>query len=272
MADAPEYLREGPEHLRIVVHQQHTRGPARPRQRRLRLGPDGLARDREGQREGRPARRLALDADVAAVPPHDRIDHRQAESRSAFALRREERLEDPPAHRLRHTDAGVGHRQGDVPSRVAAGRDRQSAAVGHRVERVENQIRHQLGQRGRPAVDGLDGAEIEPEIERPVVARDLLFPARADDRDGVVDDLVHVDADELLVGPQARELLDAAYRLGAVHRGRLHDVQRPAHEVDVPRILLHELGVPEDRLEEVVEVVRDAAGQLPEGGQLLGLA
>jgi len=87
-----------------------------------------------------------------------------------------------------------------------------------------------------------------------------------------VDDLVHVDADELLVGPQARELLDAPYRFGAVHRCRLHDVQRPAHEVDVPRVLLHELSVPEDRLEEVVEVVRDAAGQLPEGGQLLGLA
>ena len=88
----------------------------------------------------------------------------------------------------------------------------------------------------------------------------------------VVDDLVHVDAHELLVGPQARELLDAPHRLGAVDRRRLHDVERPAHERDVARVLLHELGVTENRLEEVVEVVRDATGQLPEGSQLLGLA
>ena len=35
--------------------------------------------------------------------------------------------------------------------------------------------------------------------------------------------------------------------------------------------LLHELGVAEDRLEEIVEVVRDAAGELSQGRELLGL-
>ena len=36
-------------------------------------------------------------------------------------------------------------------------------------------------------------------------------------------------------------------------------------------ILSHELGVAEDGLQEVVEVVRDAAGHLSERGELLGL-
>ena len=87
-----------------------------------------------------------------------------------------------------------------------------------------------------------------------------------------MDDPVHVHADELLVGPQAREMLDPAHRLGTVQRGPLDDIERASQELGVLRVLLHELGVAKDRLEGVVEVVRDAARELPEGSELLGLA
>ena len=84
-------------------------------------------------------------------------------------------------------------------------------------------------------------------------------------------DLVDVHRNEFLVGTQARELLDAADRLRAVHGDRLQDLERAAHQVGVADVLLHELGVAEDGLEQIVEVVGDAAGELAERGQLLGL-
>ena len=143
-----------------------------------------------------PAARLAVHADLAAVAPDDRVDHRQAEPGAALALRREERLEDAPAHRLRHADAGVGHRHDARRARGSCARgDRERAAVRHGVHGVEDQVGHHLGQRGRPAVDG---ARSCPRSSRrssgAVVARDLLLPAGPDDGDRVVHDLVDVDA------------------------------------------------------------------------------
>ena len=48
-------------------------------------------------------------------------------------------------------------------------------------------------------------------------------------------------------------------------------VERALDELGVGGVLLHELGVAEDRLQQVVEVVGDAAGQLAERGELLRL-
>ena len=271
MADAPQDLRQRAQDLGVVVDQEHAGRAARPGQGGIGLGADRLARDRESERERGAASGLAVDTDVATVSPDDRVHHRQAQPRSALALGREERLEDPAAHGFGHADAGVGHRQHHTAAGIAARRDRQRAAVGHRVEGVEEKVRHQLGQRRRAAVDGLDRPEIESQVERTVVARDLFLEPRPDHRDRVVHALVHVDAHRRAVRPQARELLDPPHGLGAVHRRRLDDVQRAADELGVVEALLHELGIAEDRLQEIVEVVRDPARELAEGRQLLRL-
>ena len=80
-----------------------------------------------------------------------------------------------------------------------------------------------------------------------------------------------VEPDEGLLRSQARELLDAAHRLRTA-RGRLFDdVEAAPHDVHVGRVLAHELGVAEDGLEQIVEVVGDPARHLAERGELLGL-
>ena len=101
--------------------------------------------------------------------------------------------------------------------------------------------------------------------------RSLFVPARPRDGDGVVHDLLDVHRHELLFRPQPRELLDAPYRLRAVDGGGFDHAQRALDVLHVARGLLHQLRVAENGLEEVVEVVGDAAGELAERGELLGL-
>src|SRR5438046_1665664 len=128
------------------------------------------------------------------------------------------------------------------------------------------------GRAGRPGLARSPAAgQGRGEGPRPAVVSDLLLPPGPGDRHRVLDDLIDVDSDELLLRAEARKRLDAPHRFGAVERRRLHDIERAVEELGVPGVLLHELRVTEDRLEQVVEVVRDPAGELPEGRVLLSL-
>ena len=72
-------------------------------------------------------------------------------------------------------------------------------------------------------------------------------------------------------GRRRANCLDAPDRLGAVHGRGLDHPERALDQIAVRQVLLHELGVAEDRLQEVVEVVGDAAGQPAQRGELLRL-
>src|SRR5205807_3236820 len=105
--------------------------------------------------EGSAASRLAGNGDVAAALLHDAVDGSQAEAgAAAFALGREERLEDA-LHRLAvHPAAGVAHVQHDVGARLddaypadgrlvdadVAGGDPQASAARHRVASIDHQV------------------------------------------------------------------------------------------------------------------------------------
>jgi hypothetical protein len=120
-------------------------------------------------------------------------------------------------------------------------------------------------------MDVLPGSQIEAQIHRAAVVGDLFLPPRPGDRDGVFHDVVDVHRHEALFRPQPRELLNAPHRLGSVERGRLHHGERALQQRRVFGVGLHELRVAEDRLQQVVEVVGDAAGQLPDGLEPLRL-
>ena len=104
-----------------------------------------------------------------------------------------------------------------------------------------------------------------------VLAHRPFLAPRLRDGDRVLGDLPQIDQHERLVRPQAGELLNAPHRLRAIQRRRLHDVQRASDQVEIGGVGLHELRIAEDGLEQVVEVVRDPAGELAERRELLGL-
>ena len=261
----------------VLDDHDRLRAAARPRVAAVGLGVGARARgDRQVDLERRAAPGLAVDVDPAAALL-DHAEHGREPEPGALAggLGRVERLEQVAADLLVHADARVADRQQDVRAGRAlavlgdlrrleldvGGLDRQRAAVGHRVARVGGEVEdHALHLR---AV-GLDRREPVAELDRDadVVADDALqHPLHAGD------DLVEVD--------HAR-----VQHLAAAEREKLAGERRrlPGGAGDLLQLLVlapaaqQDLGVAADHGQQVVEVMRDAAGEPADGLHLLRLA
>ncbi len=145
------------------------------------------------------------------------------------------------------------------------GLEHQPTALFHRVARVDGEVDHHLLELARV---GLDAAQIGSQFEHQL---DLIA-------DQTLQHLVHVRQHPVDVEHLALHHLPAAEReqLPRQHRGRLpgavHLQDVGADRMVLAELLDHELAVPEDAGEQVVEVVRDAAGELADRFHLLRLA
>ncbi len=154
-----DLARDSTHHL-LVLDQQHRL--LSPRGRELRDSGrlrGRLADGREIGPERGAAPRLAVDPDVAPALRHDAVDGRQPQARAlARALGGEERLEDAAAGGFVHSDAGVAHRQHDVPAWYHAGMlegvgridvdiarlDREPAPSRHGIAGIDHEVHHDL--------------------------------------------------------------------------------------------------------------------------------
>ena len=111
-----------------------------------------LGRHRERHAQRGAAARVVLGGDHAADLAHDLHRDRQPEP-GAHRAGGEERIEDLLHQLLGDPDAGVAERHVHhrAPRAVAAhaGRDRELAALGHRLDRVQAQVQEHLLRRGR---------------------------------------------------------------------------------------------------------------------------
>ena len=112
-----------------------------------------LVLDRQPEADRRALSFDALDRELSVRLTGEAVDRRQPEAGAlAERLRREERFDRARRHGRRHADAAVGHREFEIEAgrrideRVARGeldlprRDRQRAAVGHRVACVDDRF------------------------------------------------------------------------------------------------------------------------------------
>jgi len=140
---------------------------------------------------------LARDLDVAAALLDDPVGAREPKARAlADALRREEGIEDPVADLVRHSAALVLDGDDDVPAgfelaaeglaradvRVVRP-DRQRASVGHRVARVQGEVKKHLLHLDAIGPDGVEcrvehGHELDPLAENVAQHRDGLGDER----------------------------------------------------------------------------------------------
>jgi hypothetical protein len=210
---------------------------------------------------------------------HDAVHGGEAEAGTApRVLGREERLEDALADRLRDPVPAVAHRE----HRVLAGRERvavharfgglerpqsnlQRAALGHRVARVRHEVQRDLLEaRGRDANgrDLAEGVEVEAHVGPDDAPQERLHRTQRLER------LRHGRA---LVGG-ANEVEELAREPRGLRDGLFELHQTAARlEARARRLAPEQLDVAVHHREEVVEVVRDAAGHAPERFHLVGV-
>ncbi len=221
--------------------------------------------------------RPASDVDPPPVVLHDPVHHGQSHAGPLpRVFRREEGLEDPGEASGGDPHAGVGNRQGDIPAGrhldravhflpgvgLVARFDPQRPAVGHRVPGVDAQVEEGMLQLARgPVHRGKVGAKLRPDVDGPV-------ERGTGHRDDLLDHPVQVRRLHLVFSlPREPQELPGQLRRakarpfdGVGLRGRLRIPRDP---------VLEERGIPHDRLDDVVEVVRDAACQGPHRLHLL---
>ncbi len=242
----------------------------------------GLASRREVDGEAGPLAGHALDLHLAARLLHDAVDRGQAEPRSlARPLGREERLEDPRPRGLVHTGAVVVHTEPGAafprrahlrPAWRGVDLHGDASAPGHRVARVDHEVEHHLLHLRQVRHDRRH-AGVAPHLELVLGAQQpaehLLHPRH--DPAQVEHHHVH-----RLAAAEGEELADEG---GAAPGGTADLLDVGTVLVGERRVLEQELRVAVDRREEVVEVVRHAAGEPADGlhlpplaARLLGLA
>ena len=262
-------------HIGPVVHDQD-RLAARPlldgRGRRALLAGRSVGR-REAQAHGGALPRHRFDLDRAARLLGEAVDHGQAEPGAlALFLGGEERVHHPRQHLGGHAGARIGDAEADGAARplaplVARG-DGDAPALRHRVAGVDEHV--EQGDLGLGPVDPA-GPEIGGEIG---LDRHGLAERAPGQFLHLRDEVVEVEGAvvEALLAGEGEELL--RQRRGAL--SRLADIaHRPAHPALVGvrslQVGRQGIGVAEDHLEQVVEVVGDAAGELTERLHLLRL-
>ncbi len=222
---------------------------------------------------------LAVDHDVPGRLLDKAVDHAQPEAGAlAGAFRGEERIEYLVEHRGRDAGPGIAHRDHGVAAgpdvtvrpRIIiiendeAGLDDQLASVRHGVAGVEGQIEDRGGE-----LIGIDdrrtGLILEHGFDLDMLAERPLQQFRGVDDQRV--DVGYLWFERLL----ARECEQLLGEVGAA-RGGLVDHSRDGGKL---RFALDGIGQNFDRSRDhgqnVVEVVRDAAGELAHGLHLLGL-
>lgn len=214
---------------------------------------------------------LAVDADVAPGLFQQSVHHAEPEAR-AFPLRlgREERFKGTIAHFRRHPDARIADFDHRVPTgfdvwksscivRIGAKcarRDPQRAALGHCVARVDHEVEYRVFELSRVDQD-VTGIRIEAELDcerAGECSAQHAFHALDQCVDGHDLGREHLPARE-----RQQPLTELCAAPGGVHRV-FHEIGGvfPAH---LPR---EQLEIAEHDRQQVVEIVRNASGQLTE--------
>nr|GEU28338.1 hypothetical protein [Tanacetum cinerariifolium] len=259
VAQAVEQMGGHVQHVGLVVHDQHFFGRIGSRHLFLVRG----RRGREAQRDAGAGAHGGRDGQVAARLLHQPVHLRQAQARTlAHFLGGEKRFHRALHHLLRHAGARVGDGHGHVVARHRGGQRDDAAAVDgvarvhHQVQqrRLElRQVRHHVGHVGGQA-------HLEPDR-----AADGAPQHRLEAVDGAVDvDPLRLDG---LLARKRQQLLGEA---GAALGGALHAVDGPVLHLAVVDHA-QQVEAIGDHVEQVVEIMGDAARELADRFELLRL-
>ena len=284
VAEVLQHLGDEHAHRGLVVHDQDRLALpgaldlGEPARDVVLVGLAIVARQVEADRRALP--NLRVEPDLTAGLAREAVNHRQAEA-GAFAHRLggEERLEHLGHEVGRHAGAGVGHADAEVLPRrhvvlagtdlvhpPVGGLDGDAAAIRHGVARVDAEVQQGVLQLARVDQSWPDSRQ----------AHHFQMDMRAD---RTADELLHVGDQAVHVRGLGVEGLapgegEEAVRQGSGALGRALGHRHVAVEVAHAALRhsgLHQLQRAGDAGQQVVEVVRQPTGQLPDRLHLLGL-
>jgi len=103
--------------------------------------------------------------------------HRQTQASATLTLGGEKRLEHACLHRRAHADTRIGDFDNALPV-LGDHPQADHAAVGQRIDRIEDEIGHQLAQLGWGTLDGWVIVRFDVETNRPTFGLSSIAPAR----------------------------------------------------------------------------------------------
>src|SRR6202142_2671927 len=207
---------------------------------------------------------------VAAVPLDQPVGNRESQSYTRSGLLgAEERLKNVGQHVLGNRRAVVADRQIQPPAFVdQAGPDAQVAGLPALARQCVHRVHHDSHQHlldlRAVAEDLRQLRHLDGQLDR------LHLELVLHHRHGPVDDRLHVRPGHLGV-VLAREHQQVAYDLAAAPALVLDGLDPIEHRLLERQLLLQQTRISEDAGQRIVDLVRDGRGQLPEGGQLLGM-
>ena len=218
---------------------------------------------------------------MAAGLPRETVDHGEAEAGAlADRLGREERLEHLGGEFGGHADAGVGHAEGEILARrhvvarggmavepFVVGLDRDAAAVGHGVAGVDAEVQQRV----------LELWRVDQSRPQPRRAHHFNGDGGAD---GPADEVLHAAHQHVDVRRAGIERLPPRKGEQAMRqcRGATRGTLRCDHvaielgDPALPDAQRHQLEAAGNAGEQIVEIVRQAAGELAHRLHLLRLA
>lgn len=254
----------GGAHRRVVVHQQHLARGGVWHDRVVCAGPQRALGGRPGDAHGRSKSGRRHDVDVATGLRHRAVHHRQPQSGAApGGFGGEERLEDARACGLVHAGARIGHGEHRLgPFGIDGDRDPEGTPVGQRVAGIEHEVEDHLlylAPIGEHAGVGHVCLQIESDGRR---------DRRPDQRHHVPHERRQIDhfAHAGLLAAEREELPGEA---GSPIGGVQGDLEVGAGCRVGRQAVGRQLHGVAHRSQQVVEVVGNAARQLPDGFHLL---
>ncbi|MEI9893179.1 MAG: hypothetical protein WDN28_04525 [Chthoniobacter sp.] len=210
-----------------------------------------------------PASTPAYDVHAASVARHNAQNDRETESGSTLPFGGEERLHAPFDGAFIHARPGVGNAQQSGVALVP-GLNANLAAVGQRIDRIENQIGEQFAQFRRIAGNPRQFREIHLDLDANSPGQSLITPTWHRQGNGLLGQNIEIHRGERFHAQVGLvEFAEPPNRLSRIlpRRHDFFDVVRAR------RVLEQQLTVPQDRREGIVEIVGDAAGHDPQGAE-----
>src|SRR6185437_4367535 len=200
MTVALQGIAHGLDDKRIIIHDEYAERPGGSSRTGVGCRWRGGAVSGETQANGSALTDGTVYLDIGAVALHGAVNHGEPKTGTAFAFRGEEGLQTSASRVLIHPNAGVDDLELNVTGGSVAhdgGSQGERAALGHRIDGIENEVDESLAKFAVGAPDrGKLRCQFGPHLDDDAALLGHVAPAGASQLDDLLNETVQVDGEQ----------------------------------------------------------------------------